>query len=100
MKRPLLGLAAVLALSCGGGTSRQYNNNDLVLAVSHAARDACSCLFVMELDDASCQAWVRASPDVTKLIVDREAKTVTATSLVLWGAKARYVNERFGCVLE
>lgn len=100
MKRLVLGVIAALALSCGNATSHQYNNNDLVLAVSHAARDACSCAFVMEQDDAFCLAWVRASPDVAKLTIDRQNKTVTATSLVLWGAKARFLNERFGCVAE
>jgi hypothetical protein len=100
MKRLLLGLSAALALSCGGGTSRQYNNNDLVLAVQHAARDACSCIFVMEQDEAFCQAWTRATPDVAKVTIDRVNKTVTATSMVLWSAKARFVDAQLGCVAE
>lgn len=101
--KPAIGIAAVAALlaACGGGSSsRQYLNNDLVLASGHAARDMCSCTFVMGMDEAYCLAYTRASPDVARYSIDREKKTVEASALVLWGARARYVGPRFGCVLE
>jgi hypothetical protein len=99
MRRLALPLLALAALSCGGST-REYNNNDLVLVVSHAARDACSCYFVMEQDEAFCAAWLRASPNVAKYTIDHQNKRVQASALILWGAAARYEGERFGCVLE
>jgi hypothetical protein len=100
MKRLLLLSLAAAAVSCNSSSSRQYENNDLVLAVGHSARDACSCAFVMEMDDAFCTAWLKASPDVAKWSVDRQAKTAEAHALTMWSAKARYVGPRVGCVLE
>jgi hypothetical protein len=105
MKTLLPGLAAVaaaLTLGCSADETaiREYQNNDLVLAAQHAARDACSCLFVMELDEDLCKAWLRASPDVARFSVNRQARTVEASALILWGARARHVDDRFGCVLE
>lgn len=92
-------VAVGLALACGGA-SREYANNDLELAAHHAAHDLCSCLFVMNMPDAYCREWVRASPDVARYSVDQANKTVEASALVLWGARARYVGARQGCVLE
>lgn len=94
--------AAALLLGCGGGgsRSREYLNNDLVLAAGHAARDMCSCTFVMRMDEDYCRAYTRASPDVARYSIDREKKTVEASALVLWGARARYIGPRYGCVLE
>jgi hypothetical protein len=92
MKRLVLG---ALLLSCAG-----YDNNDLQLSVGHAARDACTCTFVMEQDEAFCQAWLKAKPAVTRWSVDRQAKTSEASAFMVWSAKARFVGPRFGCVLE
>ena len=89
-----------LALACGGGGSRQYANNDLELAAAHAAKDVCSCLFVMNMPDDYCREWVRASPDVARYSVDRANKTVEASALVLWGARARYQGPHHGCTVE
>lgn len=94
----IIAALALLALSCGG--THEYRNNDLELAVNHAARDVCSCLFVMELDEAGCAAWVRARPEVASFRVDRQRKVVEASAFLLWGARARYDGPRYGCVLE
>jgi hypothetical protein len=99
-KRILLGaLAAGAVLACGGG-ARQYTNNDLELAAGHAAHDLCSCLFVMNMPEAYCRAWVKASPDVARFSVDQANKTVEASALVLWGARAVYEGEHHGCSLQ
>jgi hypothetical protein len=104
MKRRVLAvlLGALLpALSaCERGGRRVYDNNDLELVTSYTAKDACSCLFVMEQDEAYCRAWVRASPSVAHLTIDLEKKVVETSALLLWGARARYVDARAGCVLE
>lgn len=99
-KRILGALSLGAAVACGGGGVREYSNNDLVLASSHAAKDMCSCLFVMNMPEDYCRAYTRASPDVARYSVDREQKTVEASALVLWGARARYVGPRAGCTLE
>ena len=89
----------LLAVACGSEPTRSYDNNDLELATPYTAKEVCSCIFVMEQTDAYL-AWTRASPDVASFKIDREAKTVQAQAFMLWGAKARFVSDRFGCVLE
>lgn len=99
-KRMMVGaLALGAALACGGG-AREYANNDLELAAGHAAHDLCSCLFVMNMPEAYCRAWVKASPDVARFSVDQANKTVEASALVLWDARAVYEGEHHGCSLQ
>lgn len=104
MKR-LFFVAALALLGLAGcaddnGTPRTYDNNDLELAVGNSARMGCSCMFVMEMDEAYCRAWVRASPDVAKVSFDTVNKKVEAAAFVSWAATARYVDEKRGCVIE
>jgi hypothetical protein len=96
----LLGAWVPVLSSCESGGRRRYENNDLVLVTSYTAKDACSCLFVMERDEAFCRAFVKANPAVARLTIDREKKTVETSAVLLWGARARYVDARNGCVLE
>lgn len=104
MTRPMGLLLLALALGCGRGTDAQgrvlYDNNDLQLAAANAARMTCSCLFVMEMPEDFCRAWVKASPSVARFSVDKFAKTVEASAFLAWAAKARFVDERTGCVME
>jgi hypothetical protein len=95
----VVALAAGAALACGTG-AREYANNDLELAAAHAAHDLCSCLFVMNMPEAYCKAWVKASPDVARYSVDHANKTVEASALILWGARAVYEGEHHGCALQ
>jgi hypothetical protein len=98
-----LGLAGALLLAgCASRATdpQTYDNNDVELAVGNAARMSCSCLFVMNMSDEFCAAWVKASPNVAKFSVDKEKKTVEASALLAWGARARFVDARHGCLLE
>lgn len=101
MKRLIL-LAAVWLGACAdpNGHPRTFPNNDLELAVGNGAHMACSCLFVMDMPEEYCRAWVKASPDVAKLTIDRENKRVESSAFISFGAKARYVDAKRGCVLE
>jgi len=101
VKRALL----VMVLFAAGCASREtdpqtYDNNDVELAVGNAARMSCSCLFVMKMPSDFCAAWVKASPNVAKFNIDIEKKVVEATALIDWGARAHYVDDRRGCILE
>ncbi len=110
MRRLLLDLApaaalvaAILALagSCGSSDKpRQYNNNDLELLTSYAAKEICSCVFVMGRDDDFCGAWAKASPNLRTYHIDHESRTVSTQAVLFWGRNARYVSFRRGCVLE
>lgn len=97
---------AALALSLGACADRNaepyhtYESNDLTLAVGNSARMGCSCMFVMEMPEDYCRAWVKASPDVAKVTFDTVNKRVESTAFLSWGAVARYVDEKRGCVLE
>jgi len=101
--RMLLAALAAVVASCqsGGGDGRRvYDNNDLELVTAYTAKDACTCLFVLQRDEAYCRAFVKASPSVARLTVYPEQKTVETTALLLWGARARLVDERTGCQVE
>ncbi len=97
----LLGALLPVLSSCGSGSGRRtYHNNDLVLVTSYTAKDACSCLFVMEREEEFCRAFVKADPAVASLTIDREKKAVETSALLLWGARAHYDNAHDGCVLD
>lgn len=97
----LLGALLPVLSSCGSrGSRRRYQNNDLVLVTAYTAKDACSCLFVMEREEEFCRAFVKADPAVAHLTIDREKKAVETSALLLWGARAHYENARDGCVLD
>ncbi|MGQ0508880.1 MAG: hypothetical protein ACT4TC_26560 [Myxococcaceae bacterium] len=100
--KPFAMIAALFLASCAsnGPDGRTYDNNDLELAVGNAAKMSCTCLFVMEMDDAYCKAWVRASPDVARYSVDKTNKTVESSAFLTWYARARYVDDKRGCLLE
>jgi hypothetical protein len=101
--RRLMVLGALLPVlaSCDSGSGRRlYDNNDLELLTAYTAKDACSCLFVMEREEAFCRAFVKASPAVARLTIDSEKKVVETTALLLWGARARFVDARQGCVVD
>lgn len=103
MKRFIFSTLAALVLgSCANpdGTPRTYDNNDLELAVGNSARMGCSCLFVMEMSEEYCRAWVKASPDVAKVNFDTTNRKVEASAFLSWAATARYVDDKRGCVLE
>jgi len=92
------GTAAFLGLV--PGVKGRYRNGDPALASAFRAKEACSCLFVAGLDEAACRAWTVASPEVAGIEVDRAARRVTSRALLLWSARARFVDARSGCVLE
>ena len=94
--RALLALGLLTTVSCSDG----YDKNDLELITAYTAKQLCSCLFVMERDEDYCRTWTRESPAVATASIDFEEKSVQSEALLVWSATARFVNERYGCVLE
>ncbi|MFT4979161.1 MAG: CubicO group peptidase (beta-lactamase class C family) [Myxococcota bacterium] len=78
----------------------KFDTGLLRIGASYGAKLACSCLFVMEQDEAYCRAWVKASPDIVRLSINTEEKIVTVRALGLVRARASWVDERSGCQLE
>jgi hypothetical protein len=94
-------LLAALFVACGvPGESRTYANGDLELVTAYTAKAACTCLFVVERTEEECRAFVKQNPAVASFSFDAGKKTVTSNALAFWGARARFVSERAGCVLE
>lgn len=99
----VMSLFAVALSTCADPDAEPYHtysSNDLTLATGNSARMGCSCMFVMEMDEAYCRAWVKASPDVAKVTFDTVNKRVESTAFLSWGAVARFVDDKRGCILE
>ena len=96
-------LALALGVGCAGTAkdgTEYYDNNDLELAVGNGALMTCSCLFVMNMSEDYCREWVKASPDVARLSIDTGSKSVISSAFISWSARAHFVDEDSGCVLE
>jgi len=93
-------LLAFAGTACTPSSPQEYANNDLQLITGYSAKEFCSCLFVMEQTEDFCRAWTKADPAVATLRVDRTRKKVESSTGLLWGARAHFVDARFGCVLE
>ena len=92
-------MLAPLLLLTGAKGAAKYDAGLLKLASGVAAKEVCSCLFIMEMDEAWCQEWTRVSPDISKFKVDYDEKTVKSRAL-LARSSARYIGAREGCVIE
>lgn len=90
----------LLLLACGGSNAHRYDTSLLHLGTGFSAKEACSCIFVIGQDAATCREILRVSPDVARFKVDEEGRTVTSRALGGWRRTARYVDEQTGCVLE
>ncbi|MFT5680018.1 MAG: CubicO group peptidase (beta-lactamase class C family) [Myxococcota bacterium] len=84
----------------GESVPLEFDTGLLRIAANYGARLACSCLFVMEQDEAYCKTWVRASPDIVKLKINEAEKSVTARALGVVRAEVRWVDERSGCQFQ
>jgi hypothetical protein len=104
MKRLICIALAALALGSCARTDPDgkewYNNNDATLAVGNGAFFMCTCLFTMEMPEQFCRDWVRASPNVARLGIDWQNKSVESSAFISFAAKAHWVDDHRGCVLE
>ncbi|MDP3278954.1 MAG: hypothetical protein Q8Q09_27425 [Deltaproteobacteria bacterium] len=102
MKTLLRAALASVALVLAGcpGDPRPYNNHDLALLTSYAAKEMCSCVFVMHKDEAFCLRWTRANPNLRTVRVDHARREVETQAVLSWGARARWISQREGCRLD
>ena len=73
-----------------------YDTGLLKIASRFAAKEACSCLFVANRDEAWCRAWLRVSPDVARWRIKGD-DTVRARALGLARSEARFLGAGRGC---
>jgi len=100
MKRAAIVLAVLGLSSCGTESGRVYDNNDLQLLTSYAAKELCSCIFVMKQSEDFCNAWTKAAPDIKTWKADYAATAIDTQAGLFFSARARYLGRRHGCVLE
>ncbi len=65
--RRLLAAAALLLVvptGCGRRNGPPYANNDLQLLTAYAAKEICSCVFVMGQSEEFCGRFTRANPNL------------------------------------
>lgn len=98
--RSIVAIAALAAAGCAADEGRTYANGDLELVSAYTAKAACTCLFVSNRTEEECRAFAKQKPAVASFSFDADKKTVESNALALWGAKARFVSDRDGCVLE
>ncbi len=102
MKRLALFSLLLVAAACAGEKdgARYYDNSDPELAVGNAAFMTCTCIFTMEMPEDFCSAWVKASPAVARVGIDRANKVVESSAFITWAARAYWLDDKRGCVLE
>ncbi len=83
-----------------GPPTRPYATGDLTLLVHYTAKETCSCLYVQEMPEDFCRAYTKAKPAVASFEVNDKDHSVTASALGLWSARAHFVDDKTGCVLE
>ncbi|MBN2360794.1 MAG: hypothetical protein JXR83_15170 [Deltaproteobacteria bacterium] len=93
-------LFVLAALTLGALACDSYSENDLELVTGYKAKTMCTCLFVTGQTEQYCAAWSTENPPIASYRIDWDSKAVESQGLLLWGARARFVSERLGCVLE
>ena len=68
---------------------------------NYTAKETCSCLYVLQQPEEFCRAWTHYDPPVATWTTDTKTKTVDSALLYVFiKARAHYVNDREGCILE
>jgi hypothetical protein len=84
----------------GIAACERYDTNDAQILTTYSAKSTCTCIFVMKRDEDFCAKWVHEEPNVKTVSIDYDKKQVESQAMALWGAKARFVNQRQGCIIE
>jgi len=80
--------------------SRKEDMGLLGLGTGYGAKLACSCAYVMGMEEDFCRTWIKASPDLVKVKFDPDTQSVTARALLTNTTTASWRGPREGCTLE
>ena len=103
VRRSPRALAAIIFLdtlklataSCG-----RYSANDLELATATRAKEICSCVYVSGQSPEFCDELTAVDPPLVTFRIDQDNRVVEAQALLMWSARARFVDKQSGCALE
>ena len=102
-KAPKIGLAAVGLLLISFAIVLAANLGAIIdflpMASAAYSKFLCSCLFVEGKPEEQSLIWSRQIVPAGEIDIDYSAKTVTVKALGQT-SRARYVSERYGCLLE
>lgn len=87
-------LLAAPVLSCG---VLGYENTELRILTNFAAKETCSCMFVMKRTEEYCVEYSRQYIPIGRIDVDVATKTVRAAQGGEWVGVAKWESQAFGC---
>lgn len=101
MRRSFSLLALAAALGTLTGAAHTYNNSRITIVLAFSAKAYCSCLYVNEMPEAQCRAYIDVGPKAPtpRMTVSPTDKTVTASYFYFFRQTARFEGPRFGCAL-
>ncbi|MFH1808176.1 MAG: hypothetical protein ABIJ09_05505 [Pseudomonadota bacterium] len=101
MRRILIALAVVVAsLGLWACEADPYQQNDLELISAYRAKTMCTCMWTLGMSEEFCADYSLQNPPVATYRIDVERKVVESQAVLMWGDRARFVSERFGCVFD
>lgn len=77
-----------------------YAHGFLRIGARFGAKEGCSCRFVAELPEEACEGWLQVAKGAPRMRVDAETQRSRASIFGLTRARAHYVNDREGCILD
>jgi hypothetical protein len=103
MKRRTIALSILGLLLAAGAGWAASNREDLrhfpPIISSYYAKELCSCLYVVGQTETYCHSVVRQYVPISSFQIDASSRTVTVSGLGQTN-RARFVDDRYGCVLE
>ena len=92
----VLGVVAILGIYIAANWQDARNFPKIIS--SYYAKEACSCIYVLERDEAQCHEMVRQYVPISSFQNDRASRKISVRGLGRQSV-ASYIDERHGCRL-
>ena len=93
----ILATSLILALMWAGANYKHLRSFPGIISAFYA-KEFCSCYYVMERSEKSCENYARQFIAVKDLRIDEGNKSISVTGLGQ-SSEAVYTGKRFGCIL-